>query len=126
MRRNRSSMDPNIRIGYKIINCLDNKRYTKISEIRYKLKKNYGIDMRDIEIREIIQFLRMNFLKFQNPTGKYYLIANMNGYIITDKREVLVKYLHTIQYRIEKLEAQAQELKKVVNNGEERGNNEKK
>jgi hypothetical protein len=67
---------------FKLISLLKTDEYTKGRDLATMLK------IKPIQVRQLIQIIRKFMVsKFQNPTGKIFLIATEKGYRLTEDKQ---------------------------------------
>lgn len=58
-----------------------------------KIKERSKLCMSDFELKQHIMYIRANMVsKFQNPTGKIFLIENEEGYRLTSSVVLIYNY----------------------------------
>ncbi len=75
-----------------------------------------AVGLNTIELRHHILYIRREMNKFQNPTGKYFITADKNGYKLTANKQQLETYLHALETRYKNLTSQILELKLAILN----------
>lgn len=101
-----------IRICFKIISFIG-IRTVHIKEIADHLK------VTDIEARHYILMIRREMNKFQNPTGMYFIVADQNGYKLTEDEDALETYLNALLKRYKNILSQILQIKLSILNGKE-------
>lgn len=107
-----------VKICFKILTCFNEEDVaTPMSLLKERMQK-YIPSITEVEIRQHILYIRREMNRFQNPTGRYFITANKNGYILTSITTELEAYHHNLTKRRNNIEAELLELELALANAE--------
>ncbi len=74
------------------------------------------VNLTDVQLRHHILYIRREMIKFQNPTGKFFIVADKNGYRLTNDKKALKKYLTALLTRYSNIYNQILQLRLILLN----------
>ncbi len=85
----------------------------------YKQGKDIAdaLNIKPVRLRMLILEIRKRMIsKFQNPSGKFFIIANQSGYKLSENSDELITYLHNLKKRHKNISAMIKELELALSN----------